>query len=61
MKITTGNYEVFDSVTVISFEENPVTFHLADDLQIRLAFRDEIEKKDEHRLNSIQYPIMNLK
>jgi hypothetical protein len=50
MKITSGNYEVFDSGTVISFEQEPVTFHLATDLQIRLAFRDDSEKKDEHRL-----------
>ncbi len=55
MKITSGNYEVFDTGTVISFEQEPVTFHLAADLQIRLAFRDDIEKKDEHRIefNSI--------
>jgi hypothetical protein len=50
MKITSGNYEVFDTGTVISFEQEPVTFHLAADLQIRLAFRDDLEKKDDHRL-----------
>jgi len=50
MKITSGNYEVFNSGTVISFEQEPVTFQLAADLKIRLAFRDEMEKKEEHRL-----------
>jgi hypothetical protein len=50
MKITSGNYEVFNSGTVISFEQEPITFQLATDLKIRLAFRDEMEKKEEHRL-----------
>jgi len=50
MKITSGNYEVFDSGTVISFEQEPVTFHLAEDLKIRILFRDDEEKKNENRL-----------
>jgi hypothetical protein len=50
MKITSGNYEVFDTGTVISFELEPVTFHLADDLQVRLLFRDDLEKHEDHRL-----------
>lgn len=50
MKITSGNYEVFDTGTVISFEQEPVTFNLAADLKIRLAFRDDTEKKDDHRI-----------
>lgn len=50
MEITSGNYKVYDSGTVISFEQEPVKFHLAPDLNVSLAFRDDIEKKDEHRL-----------
>jgi hypothetical protein len=48
MKIKSGNYEVFNSGTVISFEHEPVTFNLADDLQIRLAFKDDIDNKEGH-------------
>ena len=50
MKITSRNYEMFESGTVISFEQEPVSFDLEIDLQIRLAFRDNSEKKDEHRV-----------
>jgi hypothetical protein len=49
MRITSGNYEVFDTGTVISFEQEPVTFHLAPDLLIRISFRDDSENK-ENRL-----------
>ncbi len=48
MKIKSGNYEVFDAGTVISFELEPVTFYLADDLKIRLSFKDDIDKKEGH-------------
>ncbi len=46
MKIKSGSYEVFDTGTVISFKQEPVTFQLAADLQVRLAFRDDIDNKD---------------
>lgn len=55
MKITSGNYEVFDSGTVISFENESVKFHLAEDLIISIVFRDNSDNNNSHTLefNSI--------
>lgn len=45
---------MFDTGTVISFEQEPVTFELAIDLLYRLVFRDDIENKEQRiEFNSI--------
>ena len=46
MKITSGKYEVHESGTVISFSNEPLTFHLAPDLRVKFNFSkdDNIEK-----------------
>ncbi|KQR71879.1 DUF6864 domain-containing function [Pedobacter sp. Leaf176] len=50
MKITSGDYEIYNSGTVLSFEAEPITFHLAIDLKIHLSFKDEEENKDVHKM-----------
>jgi hypothetical protein len=40
MRITTGaeNYEIFDSGTVITFKNEPLKFHLTDDMMVTMLF-----------------------
>ncbi len=53
MKIlTANNYEVFESGTVISFRDEPVTFELAADLKIRFVFRGD-QDSPETSFNAI--------
>jgi hypothetical protein len=49
MKITSGEYEIFESGTVINFEEEPITFEL-EDLKVTLLFKDDSDKKKNHDL-----------
>ena len=60
MKIKSGIMEIYDSGTVISFEQESVTFYLADDLQISLVFREDTANKDEHSLEFNQISNNNL-
>jgi hypothetical protein len=53
MRIQAGEFEIIDSGTVISFNNEPLTFHLAADLRIRLSFRDDTDNK-EHRMEFLQ-------
>jgi hypothetical protein len=43
IQITTGveGYKVLDSGTLITFRNEPVTFQLANDLKIRMSFRND--------------------
>ena len=50
MKITTKNFEVLNSGSVITYENEPITFHLADDLRVTFVFRDDKNNK-EHRMD----------
>jgi hypothetical protein len=41
MKIQTGDYDIIDSGTIISFNNEPLTFHLTADLRFKFTFRDD--------------------
>ncbi len=49
MKITTGqeNYEILDTGSVITFKDEPISFHLAADLKIIMSFKTDKEVKDQ--------------
>jgi hypothetical protein len=46
MKIKSGNYDIHSAGTVISYENEPVTFYLAVDLIVKLLFKDDDTKKE---------------
>ena len=49
MKITTGqeNYEVLDSGTILTFKDEPITFHVAKDIKITMSFKTDKETKGQ--------------
>jgi len=49
MKIKTGAFEVFDSGSCISAEQEPVIFYLAENLKVRFSFLNDDESKT-HRM-----------
>lgn len=50
MKITTGaeNYEVLHSGTILTFRNEPITFHLTEDLKVVMCFENDKSEQEHH-------------
>ena len=60
MKIKAGNYDVFESGTVIGFDDTPIEFQLAPNMTIRFIFNsDESSKENIVKLDIIE-GVMNI-
>ena len=56
MNITSGNYRIFDSGVVFSFNNLPVKFTLDPHLQLTLSFKDDANNADT-RIESVSHGV----
>jgi hypothetical protein len=55
MVIKTGEYEVYSSGTIISYEAEPISFIIADDFIIRIVFEDlDTDSEPEMKMSNVR-------